>query len=47
MRAAVFKGKGLIEVEEVPMPKCGETDVIVKVMACGICGTDCLLPSWH
>lgn len=40
MRAAVFKGKGLIEVEEVPMPKCGETDVIVKVMACGICGTD-------
>ena len=40
MKAAVFKGKGLIDTQEVLMPVCGDMDVIVKVMACGICGTD-------
>jgi len=40
MKAAVFKGKGIIEVEEVEKPVCGENDVLLKVMAGGVCGTD-------
>ena len=40
MRAAVFKGKNKIDIESVPMPKLGDEDVLIKVMACGICGTD-------
>ena len=40
MQAAVFKGKGIIEVEQrrTPVPK--ENEVLVRVRACGICGTD-------
>ena len=40
MRAAVFKGKGIVNVEERAMPAYGVTDVVIKVQACGICGTD-------
>ena len=40
MKAAVFFGKGDIRIENIekPEPKAGE--VLIKVMACGICGTD-------
>lgn len=40
MKAAVFYGKHDLRIEEIkkPAPKAGE--VLVKVMACGICGTD-------
>jgi L-iditol 2-dehydrogenase len=34
------KGKGFIEVREVPDPKIGDTEVLIDVRACGICGTD-------
>lgn len=40
MKAAVFKGKGIIDVEETATPVCMENDVLIKVMACGVCGTD-------
>lgn len=40
MLAARFYGKGDIRVEEVPKPKIGEGDVLVRVGACGICGSD-------
>lgn len=40
MRAAVLKGPRKIELEEVPMPKVGVNDVLVKVEACGVCGSD-------
>jgi L-iditol 2-dehydrogenase len=42
MRALVktAKGKGLIEVRDVPEPVLRDTDVIIEVKACGICGTD-------
>ena len=41
MRAAVFKevGKPLV-VENIDAPKCGATDLILKVCNCGICGSD-------
>ena len=40
MRAAVFYGEGDLRIEQMdkPVPKRGE--VLVKVMACGVCGTD-------
>ena len=40
MRAGVFREKGIVRVEEVPVPEAGEGEVLIKVAACGICGTD-------
>ncbi|MFM8828991.1 MAG: zinc-binding dehydrogenase [Actinomycetota bacterium] len=40
MRAAVFRGKEDIHIEEVARPTCGPTDAIVKVTTTTICGTD-------
>ena len=40
MRAAIYKGLETIEVEHVPDPDAGPDDVVVKVAACGICGSD-------
>ena len=40
MKAAVITGIGNISVETVPDPICGPKDVILEVIASGICGTD-------
>jgi 2-desacetyl-2-hydroxyethyl bacteriochlorophyllide A dehydrogenase len=41
MRAAVFKGAGVVELEDVPEPRVdADDDVIIDVEACGVCGTD-------
>ena len=41
MRAAVFKEPSkLLSIETVPDPVCGPHDVILKVVNCGICGSD-------
>ena len=40
MRAGVYRGKGRIVVESVPVPQIGEGEVLFRVAACGICGTD-------
>ena len=40
MRAAVYKGPRDLKVDEVPMPRYGEGDVLIKVNVCGICGSD-------
>jgi D-arabinose 1-dehydrogenase-like Zn-dependent alcohol dehydrogenase len=40
MKSAVFYGKHQIKVEETKIPEVGDNDVLIKVMACGICGTD-------
>jgi len=40
MRAGVFREKGVVRVEEVPVPEVGDGEVLIKVAACGICGTD-------
>lgn len=40
MKAAVFYEKQDLKIEEIGMPTVGPEDVLVKVMACGICGTD-------
>jgi len=40
MQAGVFREKGIVRVEEVPVPEVGSGEVLIKVAACGICGTD-------
>ena len=40
MRAGVFREKGIVRVEDVPVPEVGAKEVLIKVAACGICGTD-------
>src|SRR5947208_3399869 len=40
MRAAVYKGNGVVSVEEVPTPTIGAGELLVRVEACGICHTD-------
>ena len=40
MRAGVYRDRGVVRVEEVPVPGAAEGEVLIKVAACGICGTD-------
>jgi L-iditol 2-dehydrogenase len=40
MRAGVYREKGIVRVEEVAVPEVGPGEVLIKVAACGICGTD-------
>lgn len=40
MKAAYVKAPGQVEFREVPIPELGPKDVLVKIAACGVCGTD-------
>jgi L-iditol 2-dehydrogenase len=40
MLAAVYRGAGDLRVEEVPVPETGPAEMLVRVEACGVCGTD-------
>jgi L-iditol 2-dehydrogenase len=40
MRAGIYREKGIVRVEEVPVPEVGDGEVLIRVAACGICGTD-------
>ena len=40
MKAAVFYKKEDLRIEDIPVPEISDTEVLVKVHACGICGTD-------
>ncbi|HXU47877.1 MAG TPA: alcohol dehydrogenase catalytic domain-containing protein [Candidatus Binatia bacterium] len=40
MRAGVYRGKDRVVVETVPIPEIGPGEVLFRVAACGICGTD-------
>ena len=45
MRVAVYYSNRDIRIEERPKPKAGDGEILVKVEASGICGTDCL--EWY
>jgi L-iditol 2-dehydrogenase len=40
MLAAVYRGAGRVAVEQVPVPEISDGEVLIRVSACGICGTD-------
>jgi len=40
MRAAVYRGPGRIAVESREVPRPGPSDLLIRVKACGVCGTD-------
>ena len=47
MRACVLCDVGRIEVREVPQPRVGACDVLLRIAAVGICGTDAHIFSGH
>ena len=40
MRAGVYRGPGQVATEDVGVPQIGDGEVLIRVGACGICGTD-------
>lgn len=40
MKAAIYQGVGNVQVVDLPDPKPGPKDVVIKVISSGICGTD-------
>src|SRR5436190_20810597 len=40
MKAAVFYEPEKIQLEDIPEPQAGEDEVVVRVRACGFCGSD-------
>ncbi len=45
MHVGMYYNNNRIEVEEIPVPKINKGDILVKVMASGICGSDIL--EWY
>lgn len=40
MQAAVYRGNGVVSVEDVPTPEIGPGEILIRVEACGVCHTD-------
>ena len=40
MKALRYLGSRKLEVQELPVPEPAKGEVLIKVMACGICGSD-------
>jgi L-iditol 2-dehydrogenase len=40
VKAAVYRGPGDLRVEDVAVPEIGPGELLVRVAACGVCGTD-------
>lgn len=40
MKAAVYRGRGKVVVENVPVPGIGPGEALVRIAACGVCHTD-------
>jgi len=45
LKTGVYYRNSDVRVEERPDPKAGDRDIVVKVMACGLCGSD--LMEWY
>ena len=37
MKALVYEAPGKGKITDIPMPVCGDDDVIIKIKSCGIC----------
>ncbi len=40
MKAAVFKDVERIDMEVMPIPSCPPDGILIRICACGICGSD-------
>ena len=40
MRAAVYRGAGVVAVDEIQTPEVGAGEILIRVEACGVCHTD-------
>jgi len=40
MHAAVYRGRSVVNVEEIPTPSIGPGEILIRVEACGICRND-------
>jgi L-iditol 2-dehydrogenase len=40
MRAAVYRGQSVVNIEEIPTPEIRPGEILIRVEACGICHTD-------
>lgn len=40
MQAVIIKDKGTVQIQNLPTPKISPDELLVKMRACGICGTD-------
>ena len=40
MRAAVYRGRGQVRVETLPVPRIGRGEALVRIDTCGVCHTD-------
>src|SRR5690606_17511599 len=45
MRVARLYGWGDVRIEEMPVPRPGRGEALVRIEACGVCGTDALV--WY
>jgi len=45
MRVAMYYNNNDVRIEEMPLPKISNGELLVKVMACGICGSDVM--EWY
>lgn len=45
MRVSIWYNNRDIRLRDVPMPKAGPKEMLVKVIACGICGSD--IVEWY
>ena len=45
MRVAMYYNNNDIRIEEMPIPEINENEILMKVMACGICGSDVM--EWY
>ncbi|TME89490.1 MAG: zinc-binding dehydrogenase [Chloroflexi bacterium] len=47
MQAAVLNGPGQVDVQAVPIPECGPDDVLLRIEAVGLCGSDFAIHAGH
>src|SRR5512144_288823 len=40
MKAAVYREKGSLRIEDLPLPDLATGEILVRVDVCGVCGTD-------
>ncbi|KDQ60175.1 hypothetical protein JAAARDRAFT_32547 [Jaapia argillacea MUCL 33604] len=40
MKALYYHAPQKFEIKQVPIPQCGDDDILLKVTCCGVCGTD-------